>query len=148
MCVIWHTLREGCGCLHPGFILRRIFMSTAICHDNMLLFLPGLCSVLQFVREIKPSLDCVSTLPLTYRLMQVVFFFSFQSDFGVFSFSFLVSITFNFTAHWGNPDTLVKPIGQPWTGGVGGVPLCVSVLVNVCNHRWKRRATSCICANI
>lgn len=78
-----------------------IFTSTAICHRAMLLLLPVLCSVLRFVREVKPTLAPFNTFSLTCGLRQVCFF----SLTRVCYFGFLDSISLVLSAHWGNPDS-------------------------------------------
>lgn len=74
---------------------RSIYLSAVICHGDMLLLLPALCSVLQFVRDVKPTLACFNTLSLTNGPRQVCFF----SLALVCSSSFLDSISLIFNAH-------------------------------------------------
>lgn len=77
-----------------------IFTSTAICHRVMLLLLPVLCSVLRFVRVVKPTLASFNTFSLTCGLRQVCFF----SLTRVRYFGSLDSISLVLRAHWGNPE--------------------------------------------
>lgn len=84
------------------------------CYSGMLLLPPALCSGLLLVRDVKPALDFLNTLPLSHRRRQVCFFW----DFAAFYPAFLDSISWIFTAHWENPDQLLKPTGQAvnWEG--------------------------------
>lgn len=102
-----------------------ISLSAVICHSDMLLLLLVLCSVLQFVRDVKPTLACFNTLSLTNGLRQVCFF---SLTFVCYS-GFLDSISLIFSAHWGNPD-------NQW--GSSELGETNSVYLSVCNDvRWK-----------
>lgn len=99
---------------------RFIFMSTPICHRDMLLLLPA------------PPLFSAAVCKLN-QLWLVSTHSLWHVDWGRCVFSsltlmwysgFLDSISLIFSAHWGNPD---KPTGQQWVGGHH------CVYVSVCN---------------